>query len=195
MPNGKFIVLYGVNNLGKSTQAGLLVEKITQENKNAVHVKYPIYDIKPTGLLLNEYLRKGNPKGLTPREAQIIYAYNREQFEEKIKDYQNQGVHIIAEDYWGTGVAWGIGQGVDQKFLLEINADFQHEDIAILLYGKRFIDAREKSHLHETNDDLTNKVADAHEELANQFGWSRVHANQTIEKVHQDIWKIVKKAL
>ena len=40
---GKFIVLYGINNLGKTTQAKFLVEKLQSQGLRAEYVKYPIY--------------------------------------------------------------------------------------------------------------------------------------------------------
>src|SRR3990167_10147152 len=78
---GKFIVIYGINNLGKTTQAKLLVEKLNAAGRRAKYLKYPIYDLSPSGPRLNEYLRGGNPEKLDARTAQILYAKNREQYE------------------------------------------------------------------------------------------------------------------
>ena len=52
MSKGIFIVLYGVNNLGKTTQAQLLVERLNKAGVQATYLKYPIYDIEPSGVLL-----------------------------------------------------------------------------------------------------------------------------------------------
>ena len=108
---GKLIVLYGINNLGKSTQAKKLVERMNAEGYRAQYLKYPIYDLTPSGTMLNAYLREGNPHQLSPREAQLIYVLNRTQTEPVIKKKLKEGIHIVAEDYIGTGLAWGIGGG------------------------------------------------------------------------------------
>ena len=42
---GKFIVIYGVNNLGKTTQANMLVQKLKASGLKAEYLKYPIYDL------------------------------------------------------------------------------------------------------------------------------------------------------
>jgi thymidylate kinase len=42
---GKFIVLYGINNLGKTTQAKLLVEKFQKEGLKAEYMKYAVYSL------------------------------------------------------------------------------------------------------------------------------------------------------
>lgn len=191
MKKGKFIVLYGVNNLGKTTQAKLLVKKLNSTGRGkAKYLKYPIYDLAPSGQILNEYLRKGNPYRFTPREAQMLYAFNRCQYEPVLKADLEAGINVVAEDYWGTGAAWGMGAGVETDFMLRINGNFLKEDLAILFVGQRFASGIETKHLHETDQRLTRKVEVAHNELAKQFGWKIVDSNQSIEKVSEDIWKL-----
>jgi thymidylate kinase len=192
---GKLIVFYGLNNLGKTTQAHLLVERLKKEGYLAEYLKYAIYSLKPSGPILNNYLREGNQYQLTPREFQIIQVLNRTQYEPILKEKLEKGIQIVAEDYIGTGLAWGIGAGVDEKFLRELNSHLLKEDLAILFEGERFIKGVEKSHLHETNQELIEKVRLIHQRLAEEFNWKRIQANQSKEKVHQDIWKLVKEIL
>ena len=191
MKRGKLIVFYGINNLGKSTQAKLLVARLNSEGKSAQYIKYPVYDLKPSGPIINAYLREGNPYKLAAREAQILYAYNRMHFEPKLIESWENGTHVITEDYWGTGVAWGVGAGVDLDFLLMINKPFQWEDLALLFVGKRFDSGKEKGHLHEDDDAFMEKVRKTHDNLGERFGWKNIHANGTIEQIAQDIWKEV----
>lgn len=58
MLKGKFITFYGVNNIGKSTHARMLSEKLKKEGYDPVYVKFPIYDLEPSGPLLNKIIRK-----------------------------------------------------------------------------------------------------------------------------------------
>lgn len=185
---GLFIVIYGINNLGKTTQAKLLVEKMNQEGYRTEYLKYPIYDLAPFGPILNDYLRAGNPYHFSPLEIQTIYALNRYQFEPELRKKLNQGINVVAEDYIGTGLAWGMGAGVKENFLKELNASLLKEDLAILLYGERFKEAIENGHHHEENEELTEKVRQAHEKLAEELGWQKINANQPIDKVAEEIW-------
>lgn len=193
--NGLFIVLYGINNLGKSTQAKLLVERLNDEGIPAEYLKYPIYDLAPTGPALNCYLREGNPDNLTPKEAQTLYTQNRIDFEPALKEKLASGKTIVAEDYVGTGLAWGIGAGVDEAYLREINKDLLKEDMAFLFEGERFRDATEAGHKHETDDTLTKKVKDIHARLGKKFDWIPVNANDSIKHIHTALLKRVKKTL
>lgn len=192
MTKGNFIVLYGTNNLGKSTQAKLLVNRFISAGLKAEYLKYPVYDIEPSGPILNEYLRKGNTMNLSTREAQIIYSLNRTQFEYMLMQKLDDGVNIIAEDYSGTGIAWGIGTGVNENFLRQINSHLLKEDISFLLDGERFKDAIEQNHKLETQNELTVKVRQIHLQLAREFGWHQIKANQGIPQIHSQIWDIIK---
>ena len=189
--SGKFIVFYGINNLGKSTQAKMLVERLNFNGQKAKYLKYPLYKLKPSGYILNNYLREGNYFKLSAREAQILYSLNRFQYQEKLIKELDKGWHIIAEDYVGTGMAWGLGAGVDEKFLKKINAKLIKEDLSFLFDGERFLEAKENNHKHETNDDLINKVRWAHLKLKEEYNWHKINANQTITTIHDEIWKKV----
>ena len=60
-----FITLYGINNIGKSTQALRLVERLKAEGFDAVYVKFPVYDVEPTGVYLNQFLRSGGAQEIS----------------------------------------------------------------------------------------------------------------------------------
>lgn len=195
MRKGKFIVLYGINNLGKTTQAKKLVDRLNLAGFNAEYLKYPIYGLRPSGELLNGYLREGNPYNLSPREAQIIYAVNRTQYEKELEEKLESGVNIIAEDYTGTGLAWGIGAGAGEQFLKNINCHLLKEDLAFLFDGERFKDAAESGHRHENNEELLGKVRQAHLKLGQEYGWFKINANQPIEQIHNQLWQEVTKII
>ena len=115
MKKGKFIVLYGINNLGKTTQAKLLVKALKKSGRQAEYVKYPIYNLEPAGKLINDYLRNGNPYNFSSRELQLLHFIDRIKFENRLREKLNKGINIVAEDYFGTGMAWGIRRGVLTK--------------------------------------------------------------------------------
>lgn len=192
MPPGKFIVFYGINNLGKTTQAKKLVERLEQEGCRAEYLKYAIYDLEPSGPILNDYLRQGNPLGLSAREFQIFQALNRTQYEPMLKEKLKNGIMVVAEDYTGTGIAWGVGAGVDKDFLKKINSHLLPEDLGILFEGERFMQGAEAGHKHESDDEFTQKVRRVHLELGEEFGWSKIDANAGIDEIHEKIWNLTK---
>ncbi len=190
---GKFIVFYGINNLGKSTQVDLLIKRLGQYGISAEYLKYGVYDLKPSGEMLNEYLRKGNPYGFSPREFQMCHALNRTQYQPILEKKLDASTWIVAEDYKGTGIAWGVGAGVDQEFLIRLNSHLLAEDLCILFDGERFVSGIEDNHKHEQDHVLTEKVRKIHLDLAAMYGWHIINANQPVQDVHEQIWSLITK--
>lgn len=188
---GKFIVIYGVNNLGKTTQVRLLTKYLRQRGKAVEYVKYPIYALKPSGVFINEYLRLGKHRGITAEQFQLWCALNRLQFEPRLKRWLDHGIWVVAEDYKGTGIAWGTAAGADLNWLEMLNQPQLEPDTDILLDGERFGSGKEARHAHEHNDDLIQKSRKIHLKLAKKYDWQVVDSNQPVEKVHQDIVKLI----
>ncbi len=188
---GKLIVLYGINNLGKSTQAKLLLNNLLQYGHKAEYIKYPIYNLEPTGPKINDILRGGKKQTIPEQELQQLYAQNRFDYQPMLLSKLNRGTHIIAEDYIGTGLAWGVTKGADLVTLQNQNKGLFQEDIAILFDGERFIEGKEAKHLHESNDELMNRCRQVHLDLAKKYHWQIIPANRAIPEVEQEVWKLV----
>jgi len=189
---GRLIVIYGSNNLGKTTQAKLLVEKLNREGFKTEYLKYPIYNCQPTGPQINQILRSGKSQEITELELQELYAQNRRDFQPQLEAKLSQGTNVVAEDYIGTGLAWGVTKGAPLIELEKQNQDLLKEDMIILLDGQRFLDGKEANHLHEQNDEWMAKNRQVHLDLAKKYGWQTVDANQAAEKVAADVWQKVK---
>src|SRR3989344_1023888 len=189
--HGKFIVLYGINNLGKSTQAQALVKRLIAADKPAVYLKYPVYELEPTGPNINRVLRSEQKQQLTEIDFQALYAQNRRDYQPTLEQTLAAGTTVVAEDYTGTGIAWGLAKGAALEALEAQNADLRKEDVTIWLDGQRFLDGREVTHLHESNDALVERCRQTHAQLAQRYGWLRVDANQPIAHVADAIWQIL----
>ncbi|MBU1557354.1 hypothetical protein KKC45_00085 [Patescibacteria group bacterium] len=191
MWTGKFVVLYGINNLGKTCQAKRLVRVLKDTGYKAEYLKYPIYDLEPTGPMINDYLRNGNPDNLGLREVQMLYAQNRQHFQLALIKKLKAGVWVIAEDYIGTSLGWGGKENLD--FLERLNSALVREDISILFDGERFVSGIETGHKHENNDRRTSEVRDLFLNLAKKKCWRVVQANQTEDEVFEQIKKVFRK--
>lgn len=188
---GKFIVLYGVNRVGKSTQQRLLAHYLESQGYSVELVKYPVYSASPSGRYINSILRKGKHKDVSVEQRQIWYAANRHQFQPTLKKMLEKGDWVVAEDYIGTGIAWGLAEGTDEDWLNAINKFLVSADLEILIDGESFKTAREPGHYHEEDSDLLERARRAHLTLARQYGWPIIAANQLPDKVHAQIVNLV----
>ena len=133
MKKGAFITLYGINNIGKSTHAKMLVERLVQEGYDAVYLKYPIYDLEPTGPRINAILRSEGNQEISEKDLQMLFKENRRDFEPQLREMISMGKIVVAEDYTQTGIAWGTAKGLEEIWMEDLNLGLLEEDFAILL--------------------------------------------------------------
>lgn len=192
---GTFITIYGINNIGKTTHAKRLVARLKKLGKPAVYIKYPIYSQKPTGPFLNKILRLSHRQKMKEEELQLWFVLNRYQFQPKLQKMLANGKIVVAEDYIGTGIAWGAAKGAELKELENMNKFLVQENMAILLDGKRTLNAREKKHLHEQNDPLVENCRKVYRKLAKKYEWKVVQVAPDRDVTAARIWKLVTKRL
>ena len=189
------ITIYGTNNMGKSTHAKLVVERLEARGKKAKYVKYPVYDLEPTGPHLNRILRSGESQNITEEELQMWFSLNRYQFQPTIQKWLDEGYTVVAEDYIGTGIAWGTAKGADPVWLERLNQCLIQEDLAILIDGDRVESAMEALHIHERNDDLIRKCRQVLQDLAEKHQWRTVLLQDKKEDTAKLIWEVVESRL
>jgi dTMP kinase len=198
MQKGKMIALYGINGIGKTTQAELLVQFLRSHGKMASVLKYPVYELEPEGPFIDKYLRDTEFREYNPRtsdDLQQLYADNRTRYEPVLIQRLNEGEWIVAEDYIGTGIAWGMVWGSDLEYLERINKDARVAEISLLMDGNRFETAIEKGHRNEMDVDRIALCKKAHLFLAEKYDWNKVNAHHSIESVHADIVAFIEKML
>lgn len=192
---GKFITIYGINGIGKTTQVELLVKFLKEKGLKVSRLKYPIYDLEPEGPFIHKYLREPEFRAKNPQttnELQEKYAENRRRYEKTLKERLEEGEWIVAEDYVGTGLAWGLTWGGDLEYLEKINEDLYPADISILMHGNRFETAIEKGHRNEGAEERIQICKNFHFLLAERYDWKIVNANQEVEEVSEEIKEMLK---
>lgn len=198
MKKGKFIAIYGINGIGKTTQTEMVVSYLQNQGLKVSRLKYPVYDLEPEGPFIYKYLRDPQfrlENELTTDDLQQKYADNRARYEEELKKRLDSGEWIVAEDYIGTGIAWGLTWGGNLEYLESINKDLFPAELSILMHGKRFNTAIEKDHRNEMEEERINICKNFHLLLSGRYNWEIVDANQSVEKVTEDIIKRIRKIL
>lgn len=192
MKKGIFITLYGINNIGKTSHALRLVARLKKMSIPAMYLKYPVYKQKPTGPLLNKMLRSQKKQGISEAELQLWFVLNRYQFQPKLKKLLDQKKVIIAEDYIGTGIAWGLTKGAKFRELENMNKFLVQPDLSILIDGKRILRAKERKHIHERDDKLVRKCQRVFRRLAKRYKWNVVQLADDRDITAARIWNSIK---
>ncbi len=186
-----FIAIYGINNIGKSWHAKRLVERLKAAGKKAIYIKYPAYEMEPSGSVLNTMLRKNKVQNVSEEELQLWYTLNRFQHAPILKKLLEEHDYVVTEDYTGTGICWGYTKGANLEWLEKINAPLIPADLSVLMTGERKKASAEKEHLHESNEELLTKAEKNFLILADRYHWKSVLKDEDYEITNQRFWDIL----
>ena len=102
---------------------------------------------------------------------------------------------MIAEDYVGTGIAWGVAKGLELEWCESTNKNLIKEDLAVIIHGQRELAAVEEGHVHEENDKLVDKCAEVFSKLADKYNWKRVELQDKIEDTAKLLYETISQFL
>jgi dTMP kinase len=124
-----FIVLEGIDGCGKSTHAKLLADWLKDGGRDVLLTSEPT-DGK-VGRLVREIL-SGRAE-VDPRTLALLFTADRVEHVREIREAQDAGKAVISDRYYYSTVAYQAAQGVDRKWLMELNRFAPAPDVVVLL--------------------------------------------------------------
>lgn len=185
------IVLEGFDQAGKGTQSKLLAKYLKSRKLKCKIFSFPDYTTK-IGKEVQYYL-KGKRK-FSPQVIHCLLAANRWEKLEQIEDALAKNYIIIMNRYYQSNLVYGITNGLDLKWLLNLDAGLPKEDLVIVLDVKpkeSFSRKKIQRDKFEKNKKFAQKIVGTYRSLAKDFGWKIVDASKTKEEVNKSITTIV----
>jgi dTMP kinase len=101
MPNrkGKLIVIEGSDGSGKATQSRLLLRRLRARGIPATRIAFPGYARSTFGKMVAAYLRGEYGPSVDPRLAAVLYAGDRFEVADRIREWLNDGKVVICDRY------------------------------------------------------------------------------------------------
>jgi dTMP kinase len=124
-----FIVLEGLDGCGKSTHAGLLAEWLREKGSDVLLTAEPTGG--PIGLLIREIL--SGKFGVDPKTMALLFTADRVEHTLEIRAALDLGRTVISDRYYYSTVAYQSAQGVDRKWLMELNKFALTPDLVVFL--------------------------------------------------------------
>lgn len=193
MGKGKIIVIEGSDKAGKGTQSRLLVDALKLSGKVCVIIDFPDYTT-PIGAEIRAFL---DGKRNYPNELKhMLFSANRWEKKREIESMVNNGTIIIINRYYQSNLAYGISNGLNINWLLNLDKGLPKEDLVIVLeVSSKMLYQRTAAEYNDTFEKDQKLMADVHKNyrfLARKFKWKIINGEKDREEVHQDIMKIIK---
>lgn len=189
------IVIEGFDQAGKKTQSKLLAKFLTTKKKKSKIFSFPDYTT-PVGKEIKNFL--SGKRKFPPQVIHCLLAANRWERSNEIKNAVEKKFTIIMNRYYQSNLVYGTVNGLDLKWLENLDKGLPKETLVILLDVKisdSFSRKKQRRDKFEKNTAFAKKVTHAYRKLAKRYGWYVVNASQDKENVHQEIRKIVSKHL
>ncbi|KAI9094622.1 thymidylate kinase [Phlyctochytrium arcticum] len=189
---GAFIVLEGIDRSGKSTQTQRIQQALKERGIPAVLQRFPDRTT-PTGILISDYL-SSQTATLNDQTVHLLFSANRWEATKNLKSLLEQGTSIVVDRYAYSGVAYSAAKGLDLEWCKAPDKGLINPDLVIYLQTSPSVAASRSGYGEERYEkqDFQEKVESVYRQLGSGAKeWVIVNAQQDIEDVHRDIWKVV----
>jgi len=188
---GLLIAFEGLDQSGKQTQGELLREWLTSRRREVKLMSFPDYDT-PIGAEIRRALRGERDYG--PDVMQLLYVANRYERKEEIATARDQGTMVVCDRYLASSVAYGEAQGLDARWLRNIQEYLPQPDVTILLDMPPEVSARRKQSdrdKYERDLALLGRVRRSYLRQAEEQRWLRLDADRNRDVVAADIYAAI----
>ena len=190
MPKGKIIVFEGIDKAGKTTQAKLLEKKL---GSKCVRIDFPDYST-PVGKEIRQFL---DGKRNYPDEVKMmLLSANRWEKKGEIEKIVSKGTTVIMNRYYQSNLVYGISKGLKLDWLLSLDKGMPKADLVIVIdIRPKTLVSRSKNVVDtfEKDLELIRRVKKNYRILANKFNWRTVEGEKSVDEVHGQVLRIVRK--
>lgn len=181
------IVIEGFDQAGKKTQSKLLGDFLKTRHKKSLTFSFPDYST-PVGKEIKNFL--DGKRKFPPQVIHCLLAANRWERSKDIQDALSKNYIVIMNRYYQSNLVYGTVNGLDLKWLENLDKGLPKEDLVILLDVKvsdSFSRKKQRRDKFEKDKTFALKIANAYRKLAKKYGWYVVNASQDKDQVHQQV--------
>lgn len=200
-----FVCIEGADAAGKHTQSELLAQHL-----GARLFSFPDYET-PMGLVIKGHLKRywsarpcegedyrslGSVAGLNAHVFQSLQLTNRMEHAVEMSMLLRDGVSVVADRYWPSGLVYGQADGLDPAWVDRIQAHLPQPDLYLLIDPSMSAERRpERRDRYEMQEGLMERVTGLYRKLwierrrlpGNENRWVVIDGRPPIEEVTQQI--------
>jgi dTMP kinase len=197
-----FIVFEGITGSGKKTQISLLAEKLQNAGERVVKIGFPNYETQIARL--TRRIMEADPHTLS-----LLFAADRSLYQERINSLLRAGEVVLCDRYSYSNFAYMAVKGLELSWLMELEKNILKPNMVFLIdvpvsvsfsrvQQLKIEDFTKKEILSRIERERENmeKIRNIYLDLAannpdKETKWFVIDGSQSIEKIHEDIWKTV----
>lgn len=188
---GIFIVIEGLDQSGKKTQTNLLASRLRKAGNSVETISFPDYTT-PIGREIRRYL--DGKRDFGPEIRQFLYVANRWERKNALENWLRKGRVVIADRYMQSNLAYGLVNGLDLQWMINLEQGLPKADVTIVLdipVETAFRRRRTMRDVYERDKEFLKKIRSSYLALAKKFDWFLVNGKENPETVAENIWKII----
>src|SRR2546421_1977771 len=182
------IVFEGLDQSGKQTQAEMLRDRLKQDGRKARVVSFPDY-----GTSIGEEIARAlqGERDYEPEVMQLLYVANRYERRSDLQRWIDGGLILICDRYVASSVAYGEAQGLDPRWLADVQKFLPSPTLTIMLdiapetaVQRKAVD-RDR---YERDLDMQGRVRQSYRRQAVAAGWVVVDGERPKEAIADDVF-------
>lgn len=190
------VAIEGFDQAGKTTQSRMLKKGLDKRGFSSIVFSFPDYNTQ-IGKQIKQYLNRTR-KNPVPQVIHCLLSANRWEKLHNIQESQKEYDVLIMNRYIQSNLVYGAVNGLDKKWLANLDHGLPKADLVIVLDISRsdsFSRKKKKRDKFEKNQEFATKVTDTYKLFAKRFGWRTVDASYSKEEVHERVIEIVSNRL
>ena len=184
---GLLIAFEGLDQSGKQTQAESLRDYFTSRGRDCRLLSFPDY----TTAIGSEISRALHGEREYPADTmQLLYVANRYEHRGAIESLLHAGAVIVCDRYMASSIAYGEAQGLDPRWLEDIQRFLPSPDLTIVLDIAPETAVRRKAagrDRYERDLALLSRVRDSYRRQSEQSTWVRLNGERPKAEVAADV--------
>ena len=192
---GHLIAFEGLDQSGKQTQADRLLEACRSSGRRAEFLTFPEYTTAIGGEI-GKALQ--GERDYQPDTLQLLYIANRFEFRPRIAEWLASGTMVVCDRYLASSIAYGEAQGVDAKWLAEIQRFLPQPSLTLFLDMTPEVSlARKQADRDKFERDmpLLGRVRESYLRQSAAPDWVRIDAEQDKDGVSKAVLNAVRSRL
>ncbi len=200
---GIFIAFEGTVSAGKKTHVKMLADRLKEMGKEVVTISFPSYDTA-IGKLIKGWITKSLQ--LSPETASMLYAADRMQYQDRIKEWLRKGWVVITDRYCYSNIVYQSALGLPKQWLIDIEKPIIKPDIVFLMDApvkdsergirqeslQKFLNIEQEKPEESLKDRVRNGFLSLAENPPYNENWYVIDTTKPVEEVHVDILDIIR---